>query len=79
MSKSFEFNGRAMSHGKAQSQYKAIPSENLKFQQFIDLLFNSKMPKEDIKFEIICYVQALETSLNDTISEFKMKLEAAQN
>ena len=66
-----------MSHGKPQSQYKAIPSENLKFQQFSDLLFNCRMSKEDIKFEIISYVQTLETSLNDTINEFKLKLEAS--
>lgn len=38
------------------SRYKNIPSENLKFQQFIDLIFDSKMQKEDVKFEVISYV-----------------------
>lgn len=57
------------------SRYRNIPSENLKFQQFIDLIFESKMPKDDIKFEIINYVQALETNYNDTIKEQKIKNE----
>lgn len=50
-----------------ESRYRNIPSENIKFQQFIDLIFESKMQKEDVKFEILNYVQALETNYNETI------------
>lgn len=38
------------------SQYRNIPTENLKFQQFIDLMFESKMSKDNKKFEIMQYV-----------------------
>lgn len=54
-----------------ESRYRNIPSENIKFQQFIDLIFESKMQKEDVKFEILNYVQALETNYNVTIKEEK--------
>jgi hypothetical protein len=33
------------------------------------------MQKDDIKFEILCYVQALETNYNETIKEQKMRCE----
>lgn len=35
--------------GNTGSRYKNIPTDNIKFQQFIDLLFESKMSKEDMK------------------------------
>jgi hypothetical protein len=49
---------RAKSQGgpNVESRYKNIPSENIKFQQFIDLVFESKMEKDDVKFEILSYV-----------------------
>lgn len=34
------------------SRYKNMPTENLKFQKFIDLILNSKMEKNEIKIEI---------------------------
>ena len=40
---------------------------NSNFDDFIDLIFESKMQKEDVKFEILNYVQALETNYNETI------------
>lgn len=52
-----------------ESRYRNIPTENLKFQQFIDLIFDSKMNKDDVKFEILSYVQALETNYNNAIQE----------
>ena len=51
----------------------------MKFQQFIDLIFESRMGKEDVKYEIINYVQALETNYNDTIREQKQKAERLKN
>jgi hypothetical protein len=52
-----------------ESRYKHIPTENLKFQRFIDLIYQSKMDSEQIQNEIIMYVQALETNYNDTIRD----------
>ena len=48
-----------------------MPTENLKFTKFIDLIFKSKMEKEHIKSEIVKYVTALETNYNETIRELK--------
>ena len=70
-------------HKRAQSQglslkvsrYRDIPTENIKFQQFIDLIFESKMKKEDVKFEILNYVQTLETNYNASIQEQKVRNE----
>lgn len=56
------------------SRYAHIPTENLKFQKFIELIHKSKMSKEDIKEEIMKYVQALETNYMDTISDLKEQL-----
>ena len=38
------------------SKYRHIQTENLKFTKFLDLLFKSKMTKDDIKDEIAKYV-----------------------
>jgi len=72
---------RAVSQGfkNNTSRYRNIPSENLKFQQFIDLIFDSKMQREDVKFEIISYVQALETNYNNTIQELNVRQEKMKN
>ena len=58
-----------------ESRYKHIPTENLKFHKFIDLIYKSRMDQEDVKTEIIKYVQALETNYTDTIREFKYQLD----
>ena len=47
----------------------------MKFQEFIDLIFDSQMPKVETKSEIINYVQALETNYNQIIKEEKIKVE----
>ena len=67
------FSASLMAPGE--SRYKRIPSENIKFQQFIDLIFESKMPKEGIKFEILSFVQALETNLNEAIRDERLRCE----
>lgn len=38
------------------SKYRHIMTENIKFTKFLDLLFKSKMTKDDIKDEIAKYV-----------------------
>ena len=45
----------------------------MKFQQFIDLLFESNMNKEDMKFEILNYTQALETNYTETIKNLQIR------
>ncbi len=57
------------------SRYAHIPSENLKFQSFIEALFGSKMTREDVKEEVKAYVSVLETNYNDTIKELKLQIE----
>ena len=52
-----------------------IPTDNVKFNRFMDLLFNSKMEKPDMKEEITKYVQLLETNYNQTIRDLKNTLE----
>ena len=57
------------------SRYKNIPTQNVKFEQFVDLLMDSKMSKEDMKAELVQYAQQLETNYNNTISELKLRNE----
>lgn len=51
------------------SNYRNIPTENIKFNRFLELLFKSKMERNDIKEEILKYVTALETNYNDIIRD----------
>ena len=59
------------------SRYKQgmIPTENLKFGQFLDILFTSGMNKSEIKDETEGYVQVLETNYTDKIRDLKIELE----
>jgi len=81
--KSSSQHNRTKSQGQSlrqgESRYRNIPSENLKFQQFIDLIFESRMDREDVKFEILNYVQALETNYNESIQEGKVRSERLKN
>lgn len=52
-----------------------IPTENLKFDQFLDILFSSQMNHDEIQSEIKNYVCVLETNYNDKIVELRRKLE----
>lgn len=55
------------------SRYKQgmIPTENLKFNQFLEILFNSQMTQNEIKNETRDYVQVLETNYTDKIRELR--------
>lgn len=57
------------------SKYRHIQTENIKFNKFLELIFKSKMNKDDIKDEILKYVQALETNYTDTIKDLKISIE----
>ena len=41
---------------ESRSNYQRIPTENFKFERFIELLFKSRIPSEEIKVQIIKYV-----------------------
>ena len=55
-----------------------IPTENLKFSQFLDILFTSGMSKSEIKTETEGYVQALETNYTEKIHQLKLEIEKLQ-
>ena len=57
------------------SRVSRIPTENLKFDRFIEILFAARVDQEEMKSEIKSYVQALETNYNDAIKALKIKLE----
>eukprot|EP00347_Sterkiella_histriomuscorum_P006958 403350786 len=57
------------------SRYAFIPTENIKFEKFVDLLYKSKMTKEEIKTEVKSYVKVVETNYNDTIKELRIQNE----
>lgn len=66
-----------MSRANQTSRYRqgTIPTENLKFTQFLDILFTSGMTKSEIKNETESYVQVLETNYNDKIRDLKIEVE----
>lgn len=55
-----------------------IPTENIKFSQFLEILFTSGMNKAEIQNETQGYVQVLETNYTDKIRECKVELEKMQ-
>ena len=59
------------------SRYKqgTIPTDNLKFSQFLEILFTSGMTKAEIQSETQGYVQVLETNYTDKIRDCKIELE----
>lgn len=69
---SVESKQRSMRGGTDISRYRNIPTKNIKFEKFIELIFRSKMPTFEIQQEIIKYVQALETSYTDAIRDLKL-------
>lgn len=52
-----------------------IPTENLKFSQFLDVLFTSGMSKTEVKTETQEYVKVLETNYTDKIRDLKIEIE----
>ena len=65
----------AMANRKSMYKQGTIPTENLKFSQFLDILFSSGMNKLDIRKEIQGYIQVLETNYTDKIRELKVEMD----
>ena len=61
------------------SNYQRVPTENVKFEKFIELLFKSRIQSEDIKLQIVKYVQALETNYMEIVQELKNTLNKERN
>jgi len=51
----------------------------VKFEKFIELLFKSRIQSEDIKLQIVKYVQALETNYMEIVQELKNTLNKERN
>ena len=70
-------NAASSKKGDITSRYRKgmIPTENLKFNQFMDILFSSRMTKDEIKEETCSYIQVLETNYTDKITALKVALE----
>ena len=61
-----------------------IPTDNLKFEQFLDILLNSGLDRDTIKNETRKYVQVMETNYNDKIRAMrdhskKLEVEVKKN
>lgn len=55
-----------------------IPTENLKFSQFLDIIHNSKLTADEMKQETRDYVQILETNYTEKIRELQAELQQAR-
>jgi hypothetical protein len=45
----------------------AIPTANLRFDQFLDIVFGTKMTRDEVRTEVQEYVRHLETTYNQKI------------
>ena len=73
-------NVNAKKPGNLTSRYRQgmIPTDNLKFNQFLDILFSSRMTRDEIKEEATTYVQVLETNYTDKITQLRVALEKSK-
>lgn len=52
-----------------------IPTENLRLEQFLDIVFGSKMSLQEMKTESLQYMQVIETNCMDKIRSLQTQLE----
>lgn len=57
------------------SHYHFIPTQNIKYEGFLDTLFSSKYNEDEKKKELILYMQAVETRFNNMCKALRFKLE----
>lgn len=57
------------------SRYKCLETHNIKFENFITMVFHSKKPKDDMRKEIIECVRAIETKYSSKLLEMKTKID----
>ena len=63
------------SHSQRFSTYLNLPTQNVKFEKFCELMFASGMQNDRIQSEVVKYMQALETNYCDTIRDLKVLVE----
>jgi len=68
---------RSPSHSQSVrfSTYLNLPTQNVKFEKFTELMFASGMQADRIQSEVVKYVQALETNYCETIKDLKVLVE----
>jgi hypothetical protein len=66
---------RAKTSFSKRSSYLHIPTQNVKFERFLSLVFDSKMTSTEKQKEIVNFVQALESGLNSKLLEEKRRIE----
>lgn len=52
-----------------------ILTENLKLEQFLDIIFGSKISSEQMRHETVQYVRVLETNYNERIKSLQVQME----
>lgn len=57
------------------SQYRMIPTQNIKYEVFLDTLFSSKFDDKRKKEELVMYMQAVETRFTEIAKDLRGKLE----
>lgn len=57
------------------SKYRCLETHNIKFENFISILFQSKMEKDQMQKEIIECVRAIETKYSAKLVEMRSKIE----
>ena len=57
------------------SKYKWLETHNIKFENFINMIFQSKMEKVQMQKEIIELVRAIETKYSTKLNEMKFKID----
>lgn len=57
------------------SKYRCLETYNIKFENFISILFQSKMEKDQMQKEIIECVRAIETKYSAKLVEMRSKIE----
>jgi hypothetical protein len=59
--------------------YHQIPTQNIKFEKFIETLMGSNLTKDEIAEEIILYNSALETNYNAKAREMRSRVLKERN
>ena len=57
------------------SNYQNVPTQNIKYEAFLDMLFSSNYDEERKKSELKLYMQAVETRFNNNLKELRNKVE----
>lgn len=57
------------------SHYHMIPTQNIKYEAFLDMLFSTNYDEDKKKHELVLYMQAVETRFTSICKELRLKLE----